>query len=172
MCGSSGECYIEQELQLSFQMRCVERFQDDAIGSVQILPPYCYHLCQLGTCITERTKKKRNCDCVLGSFFCFFPIMIDPGLHTKQVNETETLFQASLAIFHNYLCIQLISKNFPLYTIFYMYLFREIAIVMIKYITFFVRLDEICNITFIANTLLLAKKKVAHFYNNAHWQWK
>ena len=40
-----------------------------------------------------------------------------------------------------------------------MYLFREIAIVMIKYITFFVRLDEICNITFIANTLLLAKKK-------------
>lgn len=159
MCGSSGECYTEQELQLSFQMRCVERFQDDAIGSVQILPPYCYHLCQLGTCITERTKKKRNCDCVLGSFFCFFPIMIDPGLHTKQVNETETLFQASLAIFHNYLCIQLISKNFPLYTIFYMHLFREIAIVMIKYITFFVRLDEICNITFIANTLLLAKKK-------------
>ena len=164
MCGSSGECYTEQELQLSFQMRCVERFQDDAIGSVQILPPYCYHLCQLGTFITERTKKKEIV-IVFGGvfFFFFFPIMIDPGLHTKQVNETETLFQASLAIFHNYLCIQLISKNFPLYTIFYMYLFREIAIVMIKYITFFVRLDEICNITFIANTLLLAKKKSGSF---------
>ena len=66
-------------------------------------------------------------------FVCLFvSVMIDPGIHTKWVNETETLFQALLAIFHNYLCIQLISKNFPLYTIFYMYLFREIAIVMIK----------------------------------------
>lgn len=34
---------------------------------------------------------------------------------------------------------------------------------------FFVGPDEICNITLIANTLLLAKK-MAYFYNNAHWQ--
>ena len=116
-------------------MRCVERFQDDAIGSIQILPPYCYHLCQLGTFITERTKKKKQTVIVFWGvlFVCLFvSVMIDPGIHTKWVNETETLFQALLAIFHNYLCIQLISKNFPLYTIFYMYLFREIAIVMIK----------------------------------------
>lgn len=57
MCGTAAEYNTGQELQLSFQMRCVERVQDDAVGSSEDLPPYYYHLCQLGASITERTKK-------------------------------------------------------------------------------------------------------------------
>lgn len=57
------------ELQLSFQMRCVESVQDDAVGSFQALPPYYYHLCQLGASISVRTRKMKRWLCWRRFFF-------------------------------------------------------------------------------------------------------
>ena len=61
-------------------MRCVERVQNDAVGSFQDLPPYYYHLCQLEGSIIERARKMKLSLC-FGEVFFF--LMIDPGIHSQ-----------------------------------------------------------------------------------------
>lgn len=165
MCGTAAERRAGQELQLSFQMRCVESVQDDAVGSSQDWPSYYYHLCQLGaSSITEKTRKMKLW-LYLGEISPPPLIMIDPGIHTKQVNETEkNCSKLLLDSTHNYQHIQLVFKNVPPSTTFlHLFLWRNSNSDDKKYITSSVEPGEICNIAFIANILLLAKKKCGSF---------
>lgn len=91
------------------------------------------------------------------------------------MNETEkNCSKLLLDSTHNYQHIQLVFKNVPPSTTFlHLFLWRNSNSDDKKYITSSVEPGEICNIAFIANILLLAKKKnEVRFYNKAHWQLK